>query len=275
MDDRERFVRELYLGVLKRGGEESGIKDHLDWLGDAPSFKEASDLLHTFVNSPEAKACRVWRNPPMGQTNSVKDIVSIGSHCAASQMLKNFDLKKYSGPFDWLFSSIPMVTHCIEDNFATFLNRKYHQPVPIEKRYFEDANFCHHKFYKEKFGILHVFNHYDISIEEHYNYYVRCVKRFTETLNSEDRNLLVALCREPVTEDEFNRLCDAVDKYPASEVLVVRAIQSDWTRFGAQLAAERGRHKLVDLYMTGSLGALDFDHPADEMTFRRLIDNCQ
>ena len=33
------------------------------------------------------------------------------------------DLRKYAGPFDWLYSSADMIRHCLEDGFRAFLDR--------------------------------------------------------------------------------------------------------------------------------------------------------
>ena len=272
MDIREKFVRDLYLGVLKRTGEDSGVYDAVAALGETPSFQEAADILNAFLNSSEAREARLWHRERAAQQDPVKSVASIGTHCLTSFTLKKIGLKKKSGPFDWVFSSIPMVTHCIEDDFTTFLDKRHFQPVPANARSSEDVNLCDHAFYRDRFGVAHVFNHYDISVGHVYDYYVRCVDRFRTALRSNHRNLLIGVAPETVVDDEFSKLCDALKPFHSSELVLTRAKKSDVTKFGAELVAEIGRHKLFDLYFTGTLEPLSFGESADEAMFRRIID---
>jgi hypothetical protein len=262
------------LGVLKRQGDYASISAHLRSLGENPSFEDAAGLLSAFVADKEATSLRLWHetNPPAQEP--VKHISSIGLHCLTSFTLKKFNLKAYSGPFDWIFSNFPMVTHCIEDNFDIFLDKRYFEPIPLHMRQAENVMFCDHAFYRDKFGARHVFNHYDVTLAENYNYYVRCVDRFRAALTSGQRNLLVGMSYDIYMSDTyFPRLCSLMEKFPGSELLIISTKMSDGTKFGAQLADERGPHKLFELYMTGTLGPLQFTHSADEVTFRRLLDN--
>jgi hypothetical protein len=271
VDEREKFVRDLYLGVLKRPGEQEGLRNALSALGEAPTFGRAAELLSAFVNGAEARDCRLWRGSPPPPQESVRNALSVGTHCLTSNTLKKFGLKRRSGPFDWIFSSIPMAAHCLDDDFSTFLDERYFEPVHESARTAQGANFCHHTFYRDRFCVHHVFNHYDASQPEGYAYYQRCVARFLETLNSAQRNLLVAVT-ETVSDEEFDALRRAVEKYKTSELLVIRAVRCDYSRFGAELTLQQGPHRLFNLYMTGALGAVEFIDPADEVTFRRLLD---
>ena len=54
-----------------------------------------------------------------------KYFVSLGERCYTSSLLKRNKLKKESYPFDWIFSNLDMILHCIFDNFETFLNKNY------------------------------------------------------------------------------------------------------------------------------------------------------
>jgi len=107
-------------------------------------------------------------------------ITSLGTHCYASQLLKTLGLKKWSGPFDWIFSSIPMVTHCIQDDFRIFLDRTFLEPVAIEKRYSPELGKCDHRYYRDHFQVYHVFNHHDAHTDEVHAYFTRCVRRLRE-----------------------------------------------------------------------------------------------
>lgn len=113
-------------------------------------------------------------------------LVSLGTHCYTSAMLQRWNLRPWSGPFDWLFASPAMVAHCIGDDFRTFLDRSQYEPVPLDQRIAgHAANRVHHRFYREKFGIDFVFNHHDVHLDEDYAYLQRCVGRFREALGSD------------------------------------------------------------------------------------------
>jgi len=125
---------------------------------------------------------------------------SLGGICHSAQLLKINELKKASYPFDWIFSSMSMVKHCIEDDFNTFLDKSQYSDYNTNTTLRE--NQCEHKFYgKMVFNGEHsvIFNHHNpLSNESDYAYLERCVDRFRELLKSE----------EPKTFVMFADLCD-------------------------------------------------------------------
>ena len=64
------------------------------------------------------------------KSRSYQAVLSIGPQCLTSNLLKRARLKAFSGPFDWIFSSLSMVADCIETNFADLLNVDFIKPVP-------------------------------------------------------------------------------------------------------------------------------------------------
>ena len=59
---------------------------------------------------------------------------ALGTHCFSSSFLRRLGVREWSGPFDWTFSSLPMVAHCVADDFKTFLDRSHYEPVPVDQR---------------------------------------------------------------------------------------------------------------------------------------------
>ena len=55
------------------------------------------------------------------------EFISIGPHCNSADIIRDNGLRKLSYPFDYVFSSLEMVKHCIDDRFNVFLDRKYHR----------------------------------------------------------------------------------------------------------------------------------------------------
>jgi hypothetical protein len=261
----------LYKGVLKRTADSEGAAVYLRQLGENPSFEDAATMLANFIESPETTCLYTISTRAVSPVDRFDNIISLGTHCLTSNMLKTFHLKKWSGPFDWIFSSVGMITHCIEDEFSIYLDRKYHQAVPKELRIHKDENVCEHTYYRDNFGIRFLFNHFDASVDEHYRYYTRCVDRFRHVVNSQARNLLVCITNH-ISHDEFLRLNQAIQRYSSSTLLAVRAIPSGWNEFGATLVDRRSQNRLYELKMTGQLGAMEFSNGYDGALLRALLD---
>lgn len=52
-------------------------------------------------------------------------IFSLGENCIPALKLRQFELRKFAGPFDWVGSpKLPNVTNLIATNFSNFLNKK-------------------------------------------------------------------------------------------------------------------------------------------------------
>lgn len=149
-------------------------------------------------------------------------LVSLGTHCYTSAMMKRWNLKPWSGPFDWLFASVPMVTHCIEDDFQVFLDRTQYEPVPLEQRTAgHAANRVHHRLYRERYGIEFVFNHHDVHLDEDYAYLRRCVGRFREALaSSRPHAFVLTSWRYLGFEEDIGRLNAALRARSSSFKLV-------------------------------------------------------
>jgi hypothetical protein len=52
--------------------------------------------------------------------------ISIGPYCSTAYILKVNNLRTESYPFDYIFSSLEIVKHCINDKFNIFLDKKYY-----------------------------------------------------------------------------------------------------------------------------------------------------
>ena len=273
--DKDAFVTDLYLGILGREPDAEGFAHFRHRLGPRPTFRAGAQLLRTVVGSEEARQKRendlwMWRRATPPPQQAVRAVFSLGTHCLTSMVLKANGLKQSSGPFDWIFSSIGAVAHCIEDDFTTFLDPAQHEAIPLEKRTVPDANLCDHRFYRDKHGVHTMFNHRDITRPADYAYYERCVARFRAALRSDDRTLLVMVTPHGVRKADFERLCRALTPYPNAELLIVHANRQPG-RFGGQLMESIGRHKLHNLYLIGDLGSISFLHPNDALMFHQIL----
>lgn len=104
-------------------------------------------------------------------------VMSLGTCCVTSMVLKDKHLKRFSGPFDWVFSPGNMIESCLNDDFKMFLDRS--QYIDIGKR-------VNHKSYGP------IFRHHNPSKNANdYEYYLRCVERFRTLLRLPEKKLFV------------------------------------------------------------------------------------
>ena len=270
------YAELLYSGVLKRDGDSPAIDQYEEWLRRNNSVEDFVGLLRQFRNSPESLNLRVWnrKNANREPQEKVHAILSVGAHCITSYTLKKHALRSFSGPFDWIFSNLGMASHCIADDFRTFLDRTYFAKIPEEYRISANAQYCDHLFYKEEYNVSSIFNHFDVTTEKNYSYYTRCAERFINSIRSGKRNILIAIISyELFNEQHFINLLNTIDGFPNQELLVIRFIESDWANFGFSLVEQYKSHKLLDMKITGEVGPVEFTHMADEMNFIRLLDN--
>lgn len=142
---------------------------------------------------------------------------SLGGLCHSAQLLKINGLKKASYPFDWIFSNIKMVKHCIEDDFKTFLDKSQYSDYTTNTTLRE--NQCEHSIYGEMvFKGEHkvIFNHHNpLSSETDYAYLERCVDRFRELLKSEEPKTFVMFEYVKNLKLTIQQLLKAKQKYKA------------------------------------------------------------
>ena len=113
-----------------------------------------------------------------------RHVVSIGCSCQTAWQIANADLRRYSGPFDWIFSSPLLVQHCLDDDFAAFLDRPNYVQGAARTQWSPRA-------YVDRFSQAVMFNHHDMDVDEDYARIVRTVERFRTLLVLPDRKLFV------------------------------------------------------------------------------------
>lgn len=185
----EQIVTAGFAGILQRPVDSAamaGYRGHLNAHPEAVSVF-LSELLRSSESASRNGAMLLRGGQPLPAT-----LVSLGTHCFTSDFLRRQGLKNWSGPFDWIFSSIPMVAHCIADDFAMLLDPLFYRPTAVDERPDGAAfNLAHHAYYRTRFGVEHVFNHRDPTQPADYAYLQRCVDRFRQALRSPDEHLFV------------------------------------------------------------------------------------
>ena len=125
--------------------------------------------------------------------------ISIGPYCITAEILQKHDKRKQSFPFDWIFSSLQMIEHCITDKFTSFLNSTYYESLLTRKA-------TKHLFYQNMLDTdlllqylkftphdAPVFNHDDMFDNANYEKYQRRAKRLLDLIESE-QNICFVYC---------------------------------------------------------------------------------
>jgi hypothetical protein len=199
-----------------------------------------------------------------------QSVVSIGTQCLTSTLLKRAGLKAFSGPFDWIFSSLEMVGDCIETDFADLLNKDFLKPIPIERRPDPTVSFANHMLYRARYELDSIFNHYDPRDPERYAYLRRCVRRMRTLLASEKPQLLLAIGRpEQCDQVVTARLFGLLDRMTVAAEAWIILVEPPGTTQEFILSQVSGRHRIYRFAPYGSIDGIIF---ADERDNAFLIE---
>lgn len=271
----EDVVRASFQAILGREPDDAGLASHSSVLARNP--REMAKVMRSILTAPESLAV----NRPLlleGLGAIESPVVSLGTHCFASEFLKRQGLRQWAGPFDWIFSTIPMVEHCIRDDFATFLDRTQYRPIPLERRsHGTDTNRVDHAFYRARYKVQSVFNHHDVHEDKDYGYLVRCVERFRAALRSRERHVFLLMCHpRPQALEELRALDEAIRQASGGSrhrllAFVVDARPS--TRLVPELRVEHDDATLtaMNFQSVSSWDALTFADPIDELVISKLL----
>eukprot|EP00913_Durusdinium_trenchii_P012028 g11300.t1 len=117
---------------------------------------------------------------PVGeaQVKWVRHVVSLGTLCMTAQAMEHWNLRRWPGPFDWIFSGPEMVTHCLAEgrrgapggsrSFATFLDASKYLAKPCNK--------AGHEVYSAMLQRDVIFNHHNPMLEKDYEFFVANVR---------------------------------------------------------------------------------------------------
>ena len=145
-------------------------------------------------------------------------VLSLGSLCCTARFMQDHGLRPFAGPFDWIFSSPSMVSHCLRDDFKLFLEPEQYHSV--------DMSDCTagHALYSEMIGKKTVFNHHNPLTPHDYEHFIRAVTRFKVVLTSPLPKLLLLVTKTPPPREEVADLFSTLLDRPGTqnfELLVV------------------------------------------------------
>lgn len=148
-----------------------------------------------------------------GPSSSYDVVFSLGYRCSSSGILKSLGLKTESYPFDWMVSRLPIIEHCIQNDFKEFLDPNnynckssatYHYPSidPSSQQWICNESICFNEYYqsipksgpesvfqmylprpispsRDAYGYNLMMNHRNIkNKKEDQEYFARCVERW-------------------------------------------------------------------------------------------------
>jgi len=146
--------------------------------------------------------------------------ISIGPNCETLDIIKNYKCREVAYPFDYIFSTLPMIKHCIEDNFQTFLNEEYYIKGSKDnstKHSFYDKyidNEFHRMHYDnnknppyEGGKYVNLFNHHDLFQVDIYDAFCRRCARFMNLLKDTSDGPIYFIYHDKYSGD----ICELVD----------------------------------------------------------------
>eukprot|EP00397_Hematodinium_sp_SG-2012_P000408 GEMP01000408.1.p1 GENE.GEMP01000408.1~~GEMP01000408.1.p1 ORF type:complete len:673 (+),score=165.44 GEMP01000408.1:3177-5195(+) len=122
-------------------------------------------------------------------------VISLGQFCMTANYLRDQNRRKFSTPFDWCYTNIPMVQWCLRDKFAAYLNPKLY--VQLSSTVTNTPRRCGHEVFSRFMNRKVVFNHHNPLFNESddMEYFSRCAQRFRLVLASTSRKLFVMTMR--------------------------------------------------------------------------------
>lgn len=125
------------------------------------------------------------------------EFISIGPYCCTADLLKKHRLRRIAYPFDYIFSSLEIVKHAINDKFNIFLDKQYYAEgtnMDSTRHTFycklldTEVLLQHHqkennpKEYKVSSG--NMFHHHNLMSNDTYENYTRRCNRLLNLINS-------------------------------------------------------------------------------------------
>ena len=204
---------QTYESLIRRIGAERAVRKMLKGFRRSAEYHARSGALAvSYIDSEMAAG-----GTGLVDGGPVAHLASLGCFCLPGNIMRNHGLRRYSLPFDWIFSSPEMLIDCLTDDFSAFLDRRYYQSIS-ESRGNPAAE---HEIYLQKYGIPAVFAHRDPTREEDYLYFTRCVARFRQLLRSRDPKLFLIMGRpNHDLPNGFSRVLEQLSRLTTSFVLL-------------------------------------------------------
>ncbi|MBB3941611.1 hypothetical protein GGR39_003292 [Novosphingobium fluoreni] len=227
----------IYQSLLRRDPDPNGVNGVVHTLtvnGLGPGLETAitsmvaSEEYKSIIHSEFDYALALREKPGrVIDGKEVSHIISLGTHCQTSSILKKYGLKIESYPFDWLFNSPSAILHSVNDDFATFLDQSQYKSLPP----YEGEPRAQHNYYLKNHGVEVFFPHRDPTTNTDYAFFQRCVHRFRAAIGSDTAKLFVIISREEHDlVNRFDELHDWVRKIGHANILAIQLREPNGNR---------------------------------------------
>ncbi|MDB5510835.1 MAG: hypothetical protein JWR08_318 [Enterovirga sp.] len=207
-----------------------------------------------------------------GQARPVEH-VACGTFCHVASSLRTAGLRRWSGPFDWIFTTPGMIADCIADDFASLLDPRYLVSVPPAELTNGAKKQCRHLLYEARYGLPTVFNHHDPAASpSDLRSLERAVARMRATLRGNGSTLLYMMSEVPWPESDIARLAGLLGALPSRNTLAVLTVRGG---SGAErswsLRRDAGDLLQANIVTEGRSNGLRFPNREDEALFGQVL----
>ncbi len=276
----EAIVTACYQEILGRQPDPGGLAAHTKILEAADASDAIGLMLKGFLGSEEyarklsAPAYLLRGLQGEGARvngEKVAHIVSLGTHCLTSSILKRWNLKNYSLPFDWIFSSPGMVMDCFLNDFQVFLDKSCYSPM--QRPTGEPG--AQHLWYLNHLNVRDCFAHRDPSQDGDYQYTVRTVERFRQLAGSDSVKLFVMISGpEHRLDKHFTALSEGIRKLTRHSAFIAITLARPSGESGCtamKLLTRDADHSLYEFTPVSTNNGVEFTDLLDELAILRLI----
>ena len=206
-------------------------------------------------------------------TSAPVNHVAFGTFCHIAWTLRETGLRRWTGPFDWIFSTPAMLSECLADDFSALLDPGQLESVPAERRTHGARRQCRHPAFEARYGLPTLFNHHDPSRPgPDRRALERAVGRLRAALAGPGRNQLYLLSECAWPEAELAELGARLGRYPSRNRLLVLAVESGGGRADAERTGGDGVARLdLRLRTRTRSQSVRFGDPADDELLRRTL----
>lgn len=278
--EQAEVIQALFKALLGRDCDPSGIDYYSRMM--APGFSRLEAVIRDIASSDEFRTKQrreevaAIHNSGLLQAEEGETfdyVMSVGPACYTSLTLDRWGLRRFSGPFDYMFSSLRMVSHVLRDDFVKFLSQDQMFRTEIRKG---DIRTQHSLYgpmadYLPGHGGAVFYHHNPLEGPDH-DHFQRSAQRMRVALSG--RCLLVSFVQNK--PDEINAFRDLADylteRAPSTKLLVVlsepptAAPSPDvrlWWKYGI--------HEAYHMAPIDHLREMGYRNLSDELAVIRLV----
>ena len=190
--------------------------------------------------------------------------VALGTFCHVATALRDLELRRWTGPFDWIFSTPAMVADCLDDDFAALLDPRHLRSVPPAELTGGAKRQCRHVLYEGRFGLPTLFNHHDpTQSPADLSALERAVGRMRLALDGSRSNTFYMMSERAWPADEIAAVEAALAARSPRFVLAVITVEPE-ARVAGWSATSDGRIRQARLTVRSRSRGTRFADPADD-----------